>query len=135
LFTFDIDLITAANGWSMAFTGAMIVLTGLSVLSFIISQLPKLLALMEGTGNNDPKSKNNQQNNEIVNMKFLFSDIDEAVKLYEPLVQDMEQPFQLSQLYEISEQNGLPHTHLTVKMLREAGRLVPAGDGAFTWKN
>ena len=135
MFTFDIDLITAANGWSMAFTGAMIVLTGLSVLSFIISQLPKLLALMEGTGNNDPKSKNNQQNNEIVNMKFLFSDIDEAVKLYEPLVQDMEQPFQLSQLYEISEQNGLPHTHLTVKMLREAGRLVPAGDGAFTWKN
>ena len=134
MFTFDLDLITAANGWSMAFTGMIIVLSGLAVLSFIISQLPKLLALMEGAGNGDLQSKTKQQNNETVKMELVFSDIDEAVKLYEPLVNDLEQPFQLSRLYEISEQNGLPHTHLTVKMLREAGRLVPAGDGAFTWK-
>lgn len=82
---------------------------------------------MEGAGHDNP------QNDDVLKMEHVLSDIDEAAKLYEPLVYDMEQPFQLSHLYEISEQNDLPHVHLTIKMLREAGILVPAGDGAFTW--
>ncbi|MEJ2660187.1 MAG: OadG family protein [Desulfobacteraceae bacterium] len=43
-----IDAITANNGWAMAITGACIVMCGLALLSFVISQLHKIIALTEG---------------------------------------------------------------------------------------
>ena len=44
---YGIQAINAHNGWSMAIAGALIVMSGLSILSLIISQLHKGLALME----------------------------------------------------------------------------------------
>ena len=44
---YGIQAINAHNGWAMALAGALIVMSGLSVLSFIISQLHKVLALLE----------------------------------------------------------------------------------------
>ena len=42
-----IAAITANNGWAMAFTGACIVMVGLAVLAFVISQLHKIIGLVE----------------------------------------------------------------------------------------
>ena len=117
----------------MAVTGAAIVLIGLAVLSFIISQLPKFLFLIEGSKKSSQPLEKDRPDHEAEKLEHLITDIDSVVKLYEPVVKKMDQPFQLNRLYELSEQNNFPHTHLTIKMLREAGILVPAGDGAFNW--
>ena len=44
---YGIDNITANNGWAMAAVGATIVFLGLVVLSFVISQIHKILELWE----------------------------------------------------------------------------------------
>ena len=47
---FGFDNITANNGWAMAAVGATIVFAGLVVLSFVISQIYKILELWEKRG-------------------------------------------------------------------------------------
>ena len=44
---YGFDNITANNGWAMAVVGASIVFAGLVVLSFVISQIHKILELWE----------------------------------------------------------------------------------------
>ncbi|MBW2483349.1 MAG: OadG family protein, partial [Deltaproteobacteria bacterium] len=44
---FGIDYITNNNGWAMAVVGATTVFVGLAVLSFVISQVHKLLDAWE----------------------------------------------------------------------------------------
>ena len=44
---FGIDNITQNNGWAMAAVGASIVFSGLVVLSFVISQIHKILKLWD----------------------------------------------------------------------------------------
>jgi hypothetical protein len=51
------------------------------------------------------------------------------------LVEQLNQPFDLLQLFEISNKMDLPHPHLSLKYLQQAGVLVPQGDGTFTWDN
>ena len=47
---FGIDNITNNNGWAMAVVGATTVFLGLVVLSFVISQIHKILELWENRG-------------------------------------------------------------------------------------
>jgi len=42
-----IENITAHNGWAMAITGGFIVFAGLSLLSFAIAQLHKIILFIE----------------------------------------------------------------------------------------
>lgn len=42
-----IENITAHNGWAMAITGGIIVFAGLSLLSFAIAQLHKIILFIE----------------------------------------------------------------------------------------
>ena len=44
---YGLEAIEHANGWAMAGAGACIVLTGLSVLAFLISMIPRLIELFE----------------------------------------------------------------------------------------
>ena len=44
---YGLEAIHQANGWAMAAAGACIVLSGLAVLSFLISMLPRLTRLFE----------------------------------------------------------------------------------------
>lgn len=45
---YGLEAINAHNGWSMAVVGPLIVMSGLTILAIIISQLHKLVALMGG---------------------------------------------------------------------------------------
>lgn len=137
---YGLDAITAYNGWSMAAVGALIVFCGLVVLSLVISQLHKLLTVWENKGNifNRDKRKSVNATEEALNFNLpehLFSDINEAARLYHPLVEKLEQPFQLVRLYEVSREKGFPHPHLTISLLRQAKILVPEGDGFFIWNH
>ena len=63
----------------------------------------------------------------------LPSDISKVAVVYQPLIDQLEQPFELKALYEIAQKNDFPHPHLTIKSFREAGILVNAGEGLYTW--
>ena len=44
---YGLEAINDANGWAMAYTGAIIVFSGLVVLSFVVSQLNRILGWWE----------------------------------------------------------------------------------------
>ena len=123
----------------MALAGALIVFSGLVVLSFVISQLHKILMFFE------KKSVPVQQETEIPAVElpedtpgFILpkpfpEDINEIVPLYTPLVETLGESFYLSELYEILKKNDFPHPHLTLTVLRESKILIPDGDGVFIW--
>jgi hypothetical protein len=133
-----IDAITANNGWAMALTGACIVMTGLALLSFVISQLHKIIALTEGKGKKHPISvpepappAMDLSASEI----DILEDLPAAARIYSPLTLDLGEEFPLAALYRIFEKENLPHPHITITALRCAGYLVPAGEGNFSWKD
>jgi hypothetical protein len=116
----------------MAITGPLIVISGLSILSIIISQLHKLVAII------DKKEKPTTETAvkpkvEISVPKVLPTDISETAEIYQPLIDTLEQPFELSDLYRIAGKNNVPHPVLTVNRFREAGILEQAGEGVFIW--
>ncbi len=136
---YGLEAINAANGWAMAYTGAIIVFIGLVVLSFVISQLNKILGFWENLISNFRQNHKTKQIDEpedegtFVVPHHVPSDIKEAARYYSHLVEDLDQPFELTRLYEISQQKGFPHPHITISNFRQANILVPAGDGLFTW--
>lgn len=124
----------------MAIAGASIVFGGLVILALVISQLHKLLAIWENKGNFFNRNKRTSVNSteEVLDLNLperFPSDINEAARLYHPLVEKLGQPFQLVQLYEVSRKKGFPHPHLTISLLRQAKVLVPEGDGVFFWNH
>ncbi len=52
---YGLEAIQTYNGWAMAITGAVIVMIGLTILSFIISQLHRIIDIVDNR--NDRKAK------------------------------------------------------------------------------
>lgn len=136
---YGLEAISFYNVWAMALTGALIVLSGLAALSIIISQLPKIIAILEHREEKKKQRKElsispeaEEKQEWIVPDPFPM-DIGEAASIYRPLIDQLEQPFRLSQLYEIARKHDLPHPHLTIDNFRNAEILVNMGDGFFTW--
>jgi hypothetical protein len=136
---FGFENITANNGWAMAIVGATTVFLGLVILSFVISQIHKILNLWEQKDKFLNRFKKQAQTGEPKTIKAPVSiqrrlpSVKELTSIYRPLVEQLKQPFGLLQLFEISNKMDLPHPHLSIKYLQEAGVLVPQGDGTFTW--
>jgi len=137
---YGFDNITANNGWAMALVGATIVFSGLVVLSFVISQIHKILNLWEKRDEWFARPKQIPLADEVqtaagpVYKKRRLATVDELVSIYRPLVEQLKEPFELVQLYEISKQMDLPHPNLSINRLRDANILVGQGDGKFTWR-
>lgn len=116
----------------MAIVGASIVLTGLATLSLIISQLHKVVALLEKkpeaptieASETDKKAGNISSENCPTN-------IDTTVELYRPLIEELDEQFQLADLYALANKYHLPHPHLSIRCMRDAGKLESQGDGIF----
>ena len=129
---YGLEAISAYNGWAMAIIGPLIVMSGLTILSIIISQLHKLVALF------DKKAKQTTEpliksKDKISVPKIFPNDILETAKIYQVLIDRLEQPFELSDLYQVAQQNNFPHPILTVSRLRDAGILIREGEGLFIW--
>jgi len=127
------------NGWAMAVAGALIVFTGLVVLSSVISQLHKVLLFWE---KRHPAFKNNHkmpENDEPEETpgthvaREFPTDLDETARFYQPLIEELGETFYLSDLYEVAKKNDFPHPHITLTAFREAEILVSYGDGVFGW--
>lgn len=129
---YGLEAINAYNGWAMAITGPLIVMSGLTILSIIISQLHKLVALFDKKDikPTDPAVKGKD---EISVPRVLPTDISETAQIYQQLIYKLEQPFELRDLYRVAEENDFPHPVLTVSRFREAGILKDAGEGVFIW--
>lgn len=124
---FSFENIAANNGWAMALAGALIVMTGLSVLSFIISQLHRLVGFME-------KKEKVSDEPEPVGIPERFPESLAAQAIfYEPLLKQLPETFALDELYNLTRDNDFPHPHLTIRAFREAGFLVSKGEGLFSW--
>ena len=59
--------------------------------------------------------------------------VDQLIEAYRPLIENLKEPFKLSQVFEIANKNDMPHPHLSIQRLQEADVLVAQGDGTFTW--
>lgn len=123
----------------MAFTGACIVMSGLSLLAFVISQLHKIIALTEGKEKKEhliPKPEPAPPAIDLSAMDIdILDDLSAAARIYSPLTQEIGEAFPLATLYKIFQRENLPHPHITIAALRGAGYLVPVGEGNFSWKN
>ena len=136
-----IENITNNNGWAMAAVGASIVFLGLVVLSFVISQIHRLLKLWDEREKYLERFKKpapaaaDQKSDVAVYKESRLPALGELVSMYRPLVEKLKEPFELSQLFEIAKEMDMPHPHLSIQRLQEADILVAQGDGTFTWNN
>ena len=134
---YGLDAIANAHGWAMAITGICIVMSGLAILSLIISGLPKVVALLEKRKEERVLPKKEAPKTETPE-KLEPPDVsplelDKLAGRFEPLVKDLGDSFQLQKLYEVCRDKDFPHIHLSIRTLREAGVLEPVGDGFFCW--
>jgi hypothetical protein len=134
---YGLEAIQAANGWVMAFAGALIVMAGLAILSFVISQLHKALELWEK--HSTPKTEESKlEETKPAGKKYdpehPFLNMVEAVKHYRNASKELGDRFELKELYTFFYHSGFPHPHLTIRSLREEGHLILEGEGYFTWK-
>ena len=136
---FSIDNITNNNGWAMAVVGAVTVFLGLVVLTFVISQIHKILEFWENWGKtrnaNQKRARKeaSQKDKGPAHKELRLPTAAELCSIYRPLVKQLKEPFQLVQLYEKTKEMDLPHPHLSIKCLQEADVLVAQGDGTFIW--
>lgn len=125
-----LEAIAHNNGWTIAVTGACIVFSGLATLSLVISQLHKLVALLDR-----PAKVTVEVVVEEAQPRWVApdcpNDIEVAVRLFQPLFDELPPEFDLAELYVLAKKYHLPHPHLSIRCLRDAGRLEFLGDGQF----
>lgn len=133
------EAISHYNGWVMAALGATIVFSGLAVLSMAVSLLPRLIRLLERdkTPSEAPTAEIEPPAAEPeVAFKVPLScpaDIQDVARLYEPIIHELGEPFQLADLYKLTQIHDLPHPHLTISCLRQAEFLLSQGEGMFVF--
>jgi len=140
---YGLEAIEANNGWAMAATGVIIVMTGLAVLSFIISQLHKIIMFFEhGAGllsfNNGKQKRGGANgttgdNEKPADLDHELSCIGNLLLFYRTVTEQLGDEFDLKDLYMVFRENDFPHPHLTIRTLRDDGYLVPTRDHKFTW--
>ena len=130
---YGLAAIQQANGWAMAVAGACIVLCGLAVLSFLISMLPRLTGLFEAK---PPTAETAAEEKPapIIIPERIPDDTEAAATLYIALTEGLGESFSLVELHAKSKELGLPHPHLSINRFRDAGVLMPTGEGLFSWK-
>jgi hypothetical protein len=134
---YGLEAISAQNGWAMAIAGALIVIAGLTVLSLVISQLHKIAGFLEKgvEKRSEKKQAVKITPKEAVVPKPPAFNTDEAQARLKPLVAELGESFELTNLYELANRGELPHVHLSIRSLRESGVIVSAGEGRFVWRD
>lgn len=131
---YGLAAIQQANGWAMAAAGACIVLSGLAMLSFLISMLPRFTSLIEKNPKPEKPMPVAKPKAEKQIPEVLPEDLDAVAGIYQSLTEDMGEVFSLIDLHRRTKEFQLPHPHLSISRLRDAKILVPKGDGHFSWQ-
>lgn len=130
---YGLEAIQQANGWAMAGAGAGIVLCGLTVLSFLISLLHRLAALFEEKTPLPGKAIETEIVPKSPVPERLPEDINAAATIYISFTEALGESFSLVDLHKKSKELGLPHPQLSINRFRDAGLIVSAGEGLFSW--
>lgn len=134
------EAITNNNGWQYALLGISIVFSGLVILSFVISQLHKLLGVWDNRASILETLKSRRKaapspaetgTREVPNSGSLT----EARLQYRMLVDRIGEPFALPKLLKQAENRGLYRPHATINDLLQAGNIVPDETGYYIWKS
>jgi hypothetical protein len=131
--------ISNANGWAIAIAGALIVMAGLTVLSTVISQLPRLTSWLEQQSETRRQRKSAPPATEpaqrVAEQTPPRPSLDpvELVSRFKPLAGALGERFELQALYRAAREDDCPHPHLSIRNLIGAGVLKPAGDGMYSW--
>lgn len=127
---YGFEAISHHNGWVAAATGACIVFSGLATLAILISQLHKLIDLLDRpprvTVSVAPPEKP-----VVPPPPEDPLDLERTVERYLPLIEELDAEFVLADLYVLAKKYHLPHVHLSIRTMVEAGRLEPLGEGVF----
>jgi hypothetical protein len=131
---YGFEAISHYNGWAAAATGACIVFSGLATLSFIISQLHKLIGLLDRPPKVIVEVVEEEKPQESPRPDCPM-DLDLTISRLLPLIQELEPEFDLADLYVLAKRYHLPHPHLSIRCLQDAGKLQPLGDGIFRYSD
>ena len=112
---YGLEAINANNGWAISVVGVTIVFSGLVILSFVISQLHKVLALWENPSKRKPLFKVKQpealpeklQEKQIFDRSVFTESQKEVAKQFALLVRTMKDPFSLPRLLHLAQISGL----------------------------
>jgi len=132
---YGLEAISHHNGWAISVVGILIVFTGLVTLSLLIRIFPKIIAIIEGKGNNRKKPAMSNKTNALpaTQRPSIDSSIKEAVRQYQFLISWMGEPFSLPRLIELAEKRGLVRPHATISKMIHASVIQPDGNGYFLW--
>ena len=142
---YGLDAINANNGWAISVVGVTIVFSGLVTLSFVISQLHKVLAFWEDPSKFKARFKKKQsvaqieqsleeEISEAVSSPAVFTDSQkEAARQFALLVRTMEDHFSLPRLLHLARISGVKDPCVNLNSLLETRLIVPDGSGFFTW--
>ena len=109
-------------------------MVGLAVLSLIISQLHRVIALFESGTNRGRVATVQIQPDLAAAETNILEDMETAARIYRPLTKELGEKFKLRRLYQLFAQEQIAHPHITIRSLRESGYLIPVGDDFFSWK-
>ncbi len=140
---YGLEAISKYNGWAMAMAGAIIVFSGLVVLSAVISQLHKVLDFFEKLFNR-VKAGNPPPSAEVavdpagaapsVKNERFPNNLDHLANQYKSISEPLGDAFPLAELYRLARKGDIPHPHLAISYLRQYNFLIPQGDGIFSWR-
>lgn len=134
-----LEAIAEHNGWAIAVLGISIVFTGLTLLSLIISQLHKVLALLEDPGRHFREFRGRGKTEAPEYPEYeevcivIPPEVKESARQYRMLVERLGEPFSLPRLLFYAEGCGLDHPHSSLNKLIQNGVIVPNGVGFYRW--
>ena len=139
---YGLEAINANNGWAISVVGVSIVFSGLVMLSLVISQLHKVLALWENPSKikalfkiKQPEDQSDKlQEKEIADQAVFTETQKEVVKQFSLLIRTMEDHFSLPRLLHLAQISDLKNPHSTLNNLLETKIIIPDGSGFFTWE-
>jgi hypothetical protein len=138
---YGIEAINANNGWAISAVGVSIVFSGLVMLSLVISQLHKVLAVWEDPSKiktffkaKQPEVKTEELQEKLVSEQLIFTESQkEVAKQFALFVRTMEDHFSLPRLLHFAQISCLKDPYLNLNNLLKAKIIVPDGSGFFTW--
>ena len=133
---YGLEAINANNGWAISAVGITIVFSGLVVLSLVISQLHKALALYE----NPPKIKDWFSPKSLEpplatpETRLVFTgEQKEVAKQFALLVSTLAPHFSLPRLLNLARISGVKDYHSNLNVLLKSAIVFPDNDGFFCW--
>ena len=138
---YGLEAINASNGWAISVVGVTIVFTGLVMLSLVIAQLHKVLALWENPSKikaffkaKQPKEQPEKlQEKQISDHAIFTENQQEVAKQFALLVRTMEDHFSLPRLLHLAQISDLKDPCSNLNKLLKTKIIVPDGSGFFTW--